>query len=185
MWEPVDEDQDAPNPFFIQIIDSKGHKIAGSEVIDTALLQEILQQDNIKFKSMVINDAHYCVTSRRLAGTNWTLIVAQHRRMVYMSGVALGIVIIFFMTVGGIAVFFFMRWSIRRATKPLVFLSDSAREVAKGNFDTQLPTFKHDDEIAHLRDSFDTMQQSLKRYVEELKASTAAKASIESELNDL
>ena len=183
MWEPVDEDQDAPNPFFIQIIDSKGHKIAGSEVIDTALLQEILQKHNIKFKSMVINDAHYCVTSRRLAGTNWTLIVAQHRRMVYMSGVALGIVIIFFMTVGGIAVFFFMRWSIRRATKPLVFLSDSAREVAKGNFDTQLPTFKHDDEIAHLRDSFDTMQQSLKSYVEELKASTAAKASIESELN--
>jgi sigma-B regulation protein RsbU (phosphoserine phosphatase) len=76
-----------------------------------------------------------------------------------------------------------MSRSIRRAIKPLRFLSDSAHEVAQGNFDTSLPTFKHQDEIAQLRDSFDTMQQSLKQYVEELKESTAAKASIESELN--
>lgn len=69
-----------------------------------------------------------------------------------------------------------------RPTKPLGILSDTTQEVAKGNFDTALPTFKHNDEISQLRDSFDTMQHSLARYVEELKASTAAKASIEREL---
>ena len=46
-----------------------------------------------------------------------------------------------------------------------------------------MPTFKHNDEVAQLRDSFDTMQQSLKQYVEEIKESTAAKASMMSELD--
>ena len=63
------------------------------------------------------------------------------------------------------------------------FLSDSAQEVAKGNFDAPLPTFKHNDEVAQLRNSFGTMQQSLKKYMEDLKASTTAKAALESELN--
>ena len=65
----------------------------------------------------------------------------------------------------------------------LAFLSDSAQEVAKGNFDASLPTFKHNDEVAQLRDSFGIMQQSLKQYMEDLKESTTAKASIERELD--
>ena len=87
------------------------------------------------------------------------------------------------MVVGSLVIFFFTSWSIRRATKPLGFLSDSAQEVAKGNFDAPLPTFRHNDEVAQLRDSFGTMQQSLKQYMEDLKASTTAKAALESELN--
>ena len=42
---------------------------------------------------------------------------------------------------------------------------------------------KHNDEVAQLRNSFGTMQQSLKKYMEDLKASTTAKAALESELN--
>jgi sigma-B regulation protein RsbU (phosphoserine phosphatase) len=55
--------------------------------------------------------------------------------------------------------------------------------VAQGDFSTPLPVFKHNDEVAHLRNSFETMQQSLAQYVEELKATTAAKALMQSELN--
>ena len=36
--------------------------------------------------------------------------------------------------------------------------------MAKGNFDTPLPTFRHDDEISQLHDSFGTMLQSLKTF---------------------
>ena len=100
-----------------------------------------------------------------------------------MWGQVMAIFILFFMAIGAVIIFFFTRRSIRRAIKPLGILSDTTQEVAKGNFDTALPTFKRHDEISQLRDSFDTMQHSLSRYVEELKASTAAKASIESELN--
>ena len=79
-------------------------------------------------------------------------------------------------------IFLFTNRSIRRATKPLEYLSESAREVAKGNFNAPLPTFEHNDEVAQLRDSFGNMQQSLVKHSEELKKTTAQKASLESDL---
>ena len=182
----MESDPDNPddvNAFFIQILDSKGKKIAGTETIDEETLKKIQQNESLSGKKMKINDETYFLDSKRIGQTGWTLVVAQHWQWVYLDGILLGIIILFFMGVGMLVIFFFMRRSIRRATKPLGFLSESAKEVAKGNFGTSLPTFKHNDEVAQLRDSFDTMQQSLKQYVEELKVSTAAKASIESELN--
>ena len=180
--DPNDPD-DNENAFFVQILDSKGKKIVGSETFDDKSIQTILKEDSIGFRRMKVNDITYFVTSKRITSTGWTLVVGQHIHFVLLSGYFLGIIILFFMTVGGIVIFFFMSRSIRRATEPLGFLSESAQEVAKGNFDTELPTFKHNDEISQLRDSFDAMQQSLKRYVEELKETTTAKATIESELN--
>ena len=177
------DDPDDTNAFFIQILDSKGKKIAGSEDVDEKILKKILQKDSLSCESMKINNTTYYVSSKRIAHTGWTLVVAQHWQWVYLDGITLCFILLVLMLIGSIVIYFFMRSSIRHATKPLGFLSKSAQEVARGNFDTQLPSFKHDDEVTQLRDSFDTMQQSLKRYVEELKKSTAAKASIESELN--
>ncbi len=110
----------------------------------------------------------------QLGQTGWTLTVFQHYELVFFWGIMLAIAILLCMGVGAIIIFFFTTRSIRRATKPLGFLSESAQEVAKGNFDAPLPTFKHNDEVAQLRDSFDTMQQSLKQYVEKLQTTTAA-----------
>ena len=66
--------------------------------------------------------------------------------------------------------------------RPLKLLADSTHEMAKGNFDVPLPVITTRDEIRHLRDSFEGMQESLSRYVSELKTTTAMKASMESEL---
>ena len=178
-----DPDDDEENEFFIQILDSKGKKIAGSETLDNDVLKTILKEDSIGFEKLKEDGFNYFITSKRLSRTGWTLVVAQHRDFVLLNGYAMGTILILFMTLGGIVMFFFTSRGIRKAIKPLRFLSDSAQEVAQGHFDTPLPTFKHQDEIAQLRDSFSTMQQSLKQYVEELRVSTAAKASIESELN--
>ena len=186
MMESVENDPNdsiEENAFFIQVLDSKGRKIAGSETFDDNSLQTILKQDSIAFESVKIKGITYYVSSRRLASTGWTLLVAQHKSFVFLDGFARGIVLLFFMIIGGIVMFLLTRRGINRSMKPLRFLSESAKEVAQGNFDTPLPTFEHQDEIAQLRDSFDTMQQSLKKYVEELKVSTTAKASMESELN--
>ena len=71
---------------------------------------------------------------------------------------------------------------IRRQLRPLKMLEESVKDVAKGNFQTTLPEIEHHDEIRHLRDSFEEMQFSLTKYVDELKATTAQKASIVSEL---
>ena len=169
--------------FSIQIIDSKGNRILGSDSLDVNILKA--EQENV-FSELGMKDLKgtpYYANFKPIPYTDWRVAVIQHRTLVFMWGIILAFFILVSMVIGCLVIFFFISQSIRRITKPLGFLSESAQEVAKGNFDAPLPTFKHDDEVAQLRDSFGTMQQSLKQYVEELKASTAAKASMESELN--
>ena len=175
-------DEEDEKLFYIQILDSKGDKIAGSDSIDSKIFKDKLKESFSASELEDLKGTPYYVNYKHLGKTGWTLVVLQHKDMVFMWGAIIAVIILFFMGIGIIVIFFFMRRSIRRATKPLGFLSESSQEVAKGNFDTVLPTFQRNDEVAQLRDSFDTMQQSLKQYVEELKVSTAAKASIQSEL---
>ena len=182
------EDDDISGPdddviFSIQIIDSKGNRIAGSDSMDINILKHSRKRLSKELEMYDLKDTPYYINTYEIGHMGWTLVVFQHREMVFFWGMVLAVVILFFMSIGGLVIFFFISRSIRRATKPLAFLSKSAREIAKGNFDTTLPTFKHNDEVAQLRDSFDTMQQSLKQYIEELKETTAAKATIMSELN--
>jgi sigma-B regulation protein RsbU (phosphoserine phosphatase) len=176
-------DSDGKIYFSIQILDSKGNRIIGSDSLDNNILkvkQEVVFND-LEMKDL--KGTPYYINSKQLGQTGWTLVVLQHRELVFWWGALFAAVILFFMGIGCFAIFFFTTKSIRRATKPLGFLSESTQEVAMGNFDAPLPMFEHNDEVAQLRDSFGTMQQSLKQYVEELKVSTTAKASIESELN--
>ena len=72
---------------------------------------------------------------------------------------------------------------ITRELSPLRRLAKEAETIASGQFDAELPDFKRVDEIGQLTHSFGNMQQSLVRYIDELKETTAQKASIESELN--
>ena len=78
--------------------------------------------------------------------------------------------------------FLVCRLAIKRAAKPLKLLAATADEVAGGQFGAKLPTIKSNDEICMLRDSFENMQHSLATYIDELRSTTAAKASMESEL---
>lgn len=71
---------------------------------------------------------------------------------------------------------------ITRELQPLRRLADEAETIASGQFDAMLPDFKRIDEIGQLSHSFGNMQQSLVKYIDELKNTTAQKVSIESDL---
>ena len=114
--------------------------------------------------------------------TDWCLALVIPAFIVELIAYIFGGVTILIMLIGMLAVYFFGRRTIKKSTLPLKQLAYSANEVAKGNFATTLPPLKSHDEIHMLRDSFEQMQRSLTRYVEELKSTTAQKASIESEL---
>ena len=114
--------------------------------------------------------------------TDWSMaLVIPALSLKLLSGIV-GFVLLFFIGIGVLVVYLMSRFTIRRVAKPLKQLAYSADEVANGNFDTPLPTIKHNDEIRLLRDSFDGMQQSLTKYIDELKTTTASKAAIENEL---
>ena len=177
------QDRDGVINFSVQFIDSKGNRVLGSDSLDINILKAEQEQVFSNLGMRDLKGTPYYVNYKPLPYTDWTVAVIQHRDLVFTWGGVLSFFIAFCMVVGSLVILFFTSWSIRRATKPLGFLSDSAQEVAKGNFDAPLPTFRHNDEVAQLRDSFCTMQQSLKQYMEDLKASTTAKAALESELN--
>ena len=117
-----------------------------------------------------------------LGHAGWSMAIVVPQITMIFWPIAIGVIVLFIMLLGMLAVFLISQISISRATKPLSFLNNSASEVAKGHFDTPLPHFQHNDEISQLRDSFETMQLSLSQYMEELKHTTASKASMESEL---
>ena len=115
-------------------------------------------------------------------GTNWSIALAVPRFVIDGLGMAIGTVLLILIAIALLVTRIVGRIIIKRATRPLKKLAESADEVAKGNFTAPLPRIKHNDEIRQLRDSFEGMQHSLATYVEELKNTTASKAAIENEL---
>ena len=66
--------------------------------------------------------------------------------------------------------------------RPLRGLYKATKDIGTGNLDFDLPVIKSGDEVGKLTDSFMYMKESLKRYIKDLKVTTAAKERIESEL---
>ena len=122
------------------------------------------------------------INSQSVKYTNWTISMVIPRFFIHAVGYIIAGVAIAFILLGLLVVYFFGRRSIKKAVRPLNQLATTADEVAKGNFNTVLPELKSRDEIHMLRDSFGQMQQSLTRYVEDLRNATAQKAAIENEL---
>ena len=134
-------------------------------------------------KDLAIDGEKAFVSYQSIEHTPWSLAFVLPTFLIDIISYILGGFLLFFILIGLIVVFFAGRHGIKKVAKPLKQLAASADEVAKGNFDTPLPQMKHRDEVHQLRDSFENMQQSLTKYIEELKTTTAQKASIESELN--
>ena len=129
-----------------------------------------------------INDraSHIFYTPVKNCGLSIGIVVPNLSLKIF--GYVLGVFLLFFIFVGLVVVFVAIKFGIRRMVRPLNRLTVSAEEVAKGNFETSLPKIKHYDEVGMLRDSFENMQRSLVKYIDELTETTKQKASIESEL---
>ena len=72
--------------------------------------------------------------------------------------------------------------TVKSVTKPIRMFADSADEIAKGNFLTELPEVKSKDEMFRLRNSFELMKQSLVKQIEETKTVNEEKGRMEGEL---
>ena len=67
-------------------------------------------------------------------------------------------------------------------TSPLCHLAKAIEKVGKGDLDAEIPVIKSKDEVGMLAESFVSMKNSLKEYIQQLKETTATKERIESEL---
>ena len=118
-----------------------------------------------------------------LQSANWSMAIVVQKRVFIQPILLLLLSLLSATGLGQILVWIICRRNIRKETKPLVALTQSANEVAKGNFEAPLPRLEYEDEISNLRDSFATMQHSLVKYIQDLEETTTKKAMMESELN--
>ena len=133
--------------------------------------------------TVVIDSIKSHVYYAPLLDSGWSMGIVVPSERIMLPSFLFGTLIIFLILLGLLITFFICRYFIRKTSKPLIRLAGSAKEVAMGNFDTELPQIKSNDEIRLLRDSFDNMQKSLSRYIADLTETTAQKAAMESELD--
>ncbi len=165
--------------FFVHVKDADESGLA--EKIVNEIKERKTSNDETEEVVMVNRKESYVFYSP-LTGTDWMLMVTIPVFGLDMFGVVIGILILLIIVVVLLVTFLVCFLTIKRTANPLKQLADAADKVAQGEFDTPLPTVKHRDEICQLRDSFENMQHSLTEYIENLKMTTSAKASMENEL---
>ena len=154
-----------------------------ADTLDNAVYRKMLAgESNMLDKIKLSDDETYYISYAPIKHTGWTMAIVEHWAVVYIWAIGISIFIILIVIIGGLIIFFTTHFTIWHSTRPLRYLTKSANEISQGNFDTPLPFIRHNDEIRQLRDSFETMQHSLTNYMEELKQTTAMKASVENEL---
>ena len=117
-----------------------------------------------------------------LGGTGWSVAIVCPQSDIFGGYNRLKRMVFFIVIFGLLLMLAVFSRIVSRELQPLRSLADQTDTIAKGRFDQKLPEENRSDEIGRLSHSFVGMQQSLIRYIDELKETTATKASIESEL---
>ena len=154
------------------------------ETPDTALtaLGHAMQRGEEGMKCMTINGEECYVFYQPLGQTGCSMAIVCPESDIFSGFDRLRRTVIAIVAVGLLLMLYFFIRIITRELKPLRQLADEAETIASGQFNVTLPDFRRIDEIGQLSHSFSNMQQSLVTYIEELKETTAQKASIESDL---
>ncbi len=151
---------------------------------DTALtaLGHAMQRGEEGMRQLVIDGQESYVFYKPLGNTGWSVAIVCPESDIFGAFNRLRRAVTIAVLAGLLLLLLVSIQIITRELKPLRRLADQAGVIAKGNFDENLPESGRVDEIGQLSQSFGDMQRSLAGYIEELKQTTAQKASIESEL---
>lgn len=151
---------------------------------DTALvaLGHAMQRGEEGMKHMNFNGADSYVFYKPLGQTGCSMAIVCPEKDIFGGFDRLRRAVMAIVIVGLLLMLYMFIRIITSELQPLRRLAKGAETIASGNFDAQLPDLQRIDEIGQLSQSFSDMQQSLVKYIEELKETTAKKASIESDL---
>lgn len=151
---------------------------------DTALvsLGHAMQNGEEGMKQLKIDGENCYVFYKPLGETGWSTAIVCPESDIFGSFNRMKTSIMLAVGAGLLLLLFASIRIITRELKPLKQLASQAETIASGNFEKTLPDSNRFDEIGQLSHSFKDMQHSLITYIDELKTTTAQKASIENEL---
>lgn len=152
---------------------------------DTALssLGYAMQRGEQGMKRMSVNGENCYVFYKPLGQTGCSMAIVCPETDIFGGFDRLRHTVMAIVFVGLLLMLFFFIRIITRELSPLRRLAHEAETIASGQFDAELPNFNRVDEIGQLSNSFGNMQQSLVKYIGELRDTTAQKASIERDIH--
>ena len=159
----------------------QGHEMLKNNQRVAAIIEEMKKGNDSVMR--FANGATTYFTTFGPLHNGWSLSIICSYRDVLARSSQMHIILFFIGLIGLLIMFIICYRRIRRLTRPITELSDSALSMAKGNFNTQLPEITSEDEMLQLRDAFAFMQTSIKNYINELQTTTAANNRMEGELS--
>ncbi|MBO7067274.1 MAG: SpoIIE family protein phosphatase [Bacteroidaceae bacterium] len=167
-----------------QVSSAHGRGCRGEAENDTALiaLGHAMQHGEEGMKQMDIDGKHCYIFYKPLGQTGCSMAIVCPESDIFSGFDRLRHTVMAIVTVGLLLMLYLFIRIITHELKPLHRLAKEAETIASGKLDAELPDFQRIDEIGQLSQSFGNMQHSLVKYIEELKDTTAQKASIESDL---
>ena len=151
---------------------------------DTALtaLGHAMQRGETGMRQLMFEGQDCYVFYKALGSTGWSVAIVCPESDIFGGYNRLYRIVIAIVILGLIVMLFVFSRIIGHELEPLHTLALQAETIASGQFDKTLPEDNRIDEIGSLNHTFSNMQHSLVNYIEEVKNTTAMKASIESEL---
>lgn len=145
-----------------------------------------LAQNMLAGKKGTARFMHHGVSSFSVYGpleNGWSMAITCQYQEVLARTSQMHMVLFLVGLLGLLIMFIICYRTIRHLTQPLTEFAVSALNMAKGNFNAQLPEIKTEDEMLRLHDSFAYMQKSINTYISELRSTTSVNERMESELN--
>lgn len=133
-------------------------------------------------RMLTLNGELCYVFYQPLGETGFSAAIVCPERDIFYGYNRLRNVVILIFILGMLIMHIILSTVFRREIAPMRSLAEQAETIADGNFDEVLLDTGRKDEIGRLVHSFSEMQQSLVKYIEEIKNTSAEKASIEREL---
>ena len=112
---------------------------------------------------------------------DWTVVVVVPEAIIHHNGNTLVLFLLGILATGLLVIYVLSHKLIHQIMKQLKRFVTAAGEMAQGNFNAELPEMRSK-EMDALRTAFMDMENSLARYVEELKTTTASNVAMEQEL---
>ena len=112
---------------------------------------------------------------------DWTVVVVVPEAIIHHNGNTLVLFLLGILATGLLVIYVLSHKLIQQNLKQVKRFVTAAGEMAQGNFNAELPEMRSK-EMDALRTAFMDMENSLARYVEELKTTTASNVAMEQEL---
>ena len=142
--------------------------------------KNMLAGDSGTMRYMVDNKLSFAVYGPLSNG--WSMAINCEYRDVLERSSKMHVVLILVGLIGLLVMFIMCYFKIGQLTQPIKEFSKSAHSIAQGNFNTQFPEVKSEDEILTLRDSLEEMQKYIVSYLEQIETATSAKKRMETQL---